>query len=44
MSPCFLEAQGRIYMYTNIGPRLNQKIAVAVAEAEGRNKPQESQP
>jgi len=34
MSPCFLEAQGKIYMYTNIGPRLNQKIALAVAEAD----------
>jgi hypothetical protein len=32
MSPCFLEANGKIYMYTNIGPRLNQKIALAVAE------------
>ena len=34
MSPCFLEAQGKIYMYTNIGPRLNQKIALAVAESQ----------
>jgi len=34
MSPCFLEAQGKIYMYTNIGPRLNQKIALAVAEPD----------
>ena len=32
MSPCFLEANGKIYMFTNIGPRLNQKIAMAVAE------------
>ena len=44
MSPCFLEAQGKIYMYTNIGPRLNQKTALAVADAKGRTKPQESQP
>jgi hypothetical protein len=44
MSPCFLEAQGKIYMYTNIGPRLNQKIALAVAEADARTKPEESQP
>lgn len=33
MSPCFLEEKGKIYMYTNIGPRLNQKIALAVADA-----------
>jgi len=32
MSPCFLEAGDKIYMFTNIGPRLNQKIALAVAE------------
>ena len=32
MSPCFLEEKGKIYMYTNIGPRLRQKIALAVAE------------
>lgn len=32
MSPCFLEANGKVYMFTNIGPRLNQKIALAVAE------------
>lgn len=32
MSPCFLEENGKVYMYTNIGPRLHQKIALAVAE------------
>lgn len=32
MSPCFLEENGKIYMYTNVGPRLHQKIAVAVAD------------
>ena len=32
MSPCFLEENGKVYMFTNIGPRLHQKIALAVAE------------
>ena len=36
MSPCFVEANGKIYMFTNIGPRLNQKIALAVAEVNSR--------
>ena len=31
MSPCFLTQGNKIYMYTNIGPRLNQKIALAEA-------------
>ena len=44
MSPCFLEANGQIYMFTNIGPRLNQKIALAVAEVDARHSLQESQP
>jgi hypothetical protein len=43
MSPCFLPANGKIYMYTNVGPRLHQKIAVAVADARtgrrGRSSP-----
>ena len=39
MSPCFLTRDDKIYMYTNIGPRLNQKIALAVAEA-GSPRPQ----
>ena len=39
MSPCFLEANGKIYMFTNIGPRLNQKIALAVADANDRESP-----
>jgi hypothetical protein len=34
MSPCFLTHNNLIYMYTNIGPRLNQKIALAVAESK----------
>jgi hypothetical protein len=34
MSPCFLEENGRVYMYTNIGPRLHQKIALGVAEVD----------
>lgn len=36
MSPCFLAADGKLYMFSNIGPRLNQKIALAVAEVDGR--------
>lgn len=38
MSPCFVEANGKIYMFTNIGPRLNQKIALAVAAADDRQE------
>ncbi len=34
MSPCFLAENGKLFMYTNIGPRLHQKIALAVAEVE----------
>ena len=33
MSPCFLTQDDTICMYTNIGPRLNQKIVLAVAAA-----------
>jgi hypothetical protein len=44
MSPCFLEANGKIYIYTNIGPRLHQRIALAVADVDARHSPQESQP
>jgi hypothetical protein len=36
MSPCFLLGNGKVYMYTNVGPRLHQKIAVAVAETPER--------
>lgn len=32
MSPCLIEEDGKLYMFTNIGPRLHQKIALAVAE------------
>ena len=32
MSPCFIEEDGKLYMFTNIGPRLHQKIALAIAE------------
>lgn len=32
MSPCFLTEGDTIYMYTNIGPRLNQKIALAATK------------
>jgi hypothetical protein len=38
MSPCFLEADSKIYMFTNIGPRLNQKIALAMAESTGSQR------
>ncbi len=31
MSPCFLEDAGRLCMFFNIGPRLENKIALAVA-------------
>ena len=34
MSPCFLEDRGRLYMYFNIGARLHNRIALAVAEPE----------
>jgi len=44
MSPCFLEVKDRIYMFTNIGPRLNQKIALAVADADGLQPLQETRP
>jgi hypothetical protein len=44
MSPCFVKANGKIYMFTNIGPRLNQKIALAVAEVNGRTSTREPQP
>jgi hypothetical protein len=36
MSPCFLPANGQIYLYTNVGSRLHQKIAVAVADVPER--------
>ena len=32
-----------VYMFTNIGLRLNQKIALAVADADGQS-PQEPKP
>ena len=32
MSPCFLEDDGRLWMFFNIGPRLRNKIALAVTE------------
>ena len=32
MSPCFVTEGNRLYLFTNIGPRLNQKIALAVAD------------
>ena len=31
MSECFIEEDGKLYMCTNVGPRLHQKIALAVA-------------
>jgi hypothetical protein len=32
MSPCFITEGNRIYLFTNVGPRLNQKIALAIAD------------
>jgi len=32
MSPCFISEGDRLYLFTNVGPRLNQKIALAVAD------------
>jgi hypothetical protein len=34
MSPCLIEENGKLYLFTNIGPRLRQKIALAVADVE----------
>ena len=31
MSPCLVEENGKLYLYTNVGPRLKQKIALAIA-------------
>lgn len=31
MSPCLIEENGKLYLFTNIGPRLKQKIALAIA-------------
>lgn len=33
MSPCFLEDSGRLYLFFNIGPRLQNKIALAVCDS-----------
>lgn len=35
MSPCIFEEKGALYLFVNIGPRLNNKIALAVAK-QGR--------
>jgi lysophospholipase L1-like esterase len=32
MSPCLLAEDGRFYLFTNVGPRLHQKIALATAD------------
>jgi hypothetical protein len=32
MNPCFFEENGSIYLFVNIGPRLNNTIALAVAK------------
>lgn len=32
MSPCFIAEGNRLYLFTNVGPRLNQKIALAIAD------------
>lgn len=36
MSPCFIAEDNRLYLFTNIGPRLNQKIALAIADLPAR--------
>jgi len=32
MSPCLVAEGSRLYLFTNVGPRLNQKIALAIAD------------
>jgi hypothetical protein len=39
MSPCFVEENGKLYLFTNIGPRLHQKIALAIAEPQRQGTP-----
>lgn len=34
MSPCMIEENGKLYLFVNIGPRLNQKISLAIAPAD----------
>lgn len=34
MSPCIVEKDGKLYLFTNIGPRLNQQIALATASTK----------
>ena len=34
MGPCMIQENGKLYMFYNIGPRLNQKIALAIAPGE----------
>ena len=37
MSPCMFQENGKLYLYYNIGPRLHQKIALAIASgAQGK--------
>ncbi len=36
MSPCFVENAGRWYMFFNIGPRLHNKIALAIADGSAK--------
>jgi hypothetical protein len=40
MSPCIMEEDNKLYLFTNIGPRLHQKIALAIAE--GSRKPKQN--
>jgi len=39
MSPCIVKEKGKLYLFTNIGPRLNQKIALATADAKDGPRP-----
>lgn len=32
MSPCLVAEGSQLYLFTNVGPRLNQKIALAIAD------------
>ena len=36
MSPCCLAERDRLYLFTNTRPRVNRKIALAVANVPGR--------
>ena len=39
MSPCIVEEKGKLYLFTNIGPRLRQNIALATADLQDAPRP-----